>query len=333
MFISYIIEAVLATVIVLQTCWHNWKHRKVPLNTTTSTEVLRGRFVEATDTFLNNAIVFLLSLVVALFVVGLHETILYNGLITDLACYFAASALIAVASMPRRGSSQNTGFWIVLLFSVLVLIISTRLSGQYDFQAVISPDDLDPFGAGFALGYLENATYLGYSRGASEYLSQLNYTVPTGFSTSTCLVYGLIYANPQSYFINYLFASVFVQEIGYFGGLLLFFLFTVPPWPKQFIKRNKWVSRNFDTLIFWMRSMFCLFAWINMIMGLICMALWRSFEKQVTGQYYTEAQVEYGQVLALFLWAPVFATFVHIGAKQYSEGKRKLQNMYILKLR
>jgi hypothetical protein len=175
---------------------------------------------------------------------------------------------------------------------------------------VISPDDLDPFGAGFALGYLENATYLGYSTGASEYLSQLNYTVPTGFSTSTCLVYGLIYANLQSYFINYLFASVFVQEIGYFGGLLLFFLFTVPPWPKQFIKRNKWVSRNFDTLIFWMRSMFCLFAWINMIMGLICMALWRSFEKQVTGQYYTEAQVEYGQVLALFLWAPVFATFV-----------------------
>lgn len=71
---------------------------------------LRGVFVEATEVFLDNAIVFLLSLVVALLVVGIHQTIIYNGIITQLACYFATSAVVAVASMPRRGFNQHWPF-------------------------------------------------------------------------------------------------------------------------------------------------------------------------------------------------------------------------------
>jgi hypothetical protein len=58
-----------------------------------------------------------------------------------------------------------------------------------------------------------------------------------------------------------------------------------------------------------------------MFMGLICMALWRNFEKKASGIYYTEEQVGYGQVLALFLWDPVFTSFIRIDAKQYSEGR------------
>lgn len=56
-------------------------------------------------------------------------------------------------------------------------------------------------------------------------------------------------------------------------------------------------------------------------MGLVCMGLWKRFEKQTTGSANTESQVGYGQVLSLFLWTPVFTTFVQISAKQYSQCK------------
>jgi hypothetical protein len=126
MFISYIIEAVLATAIIIQTCWHNWKHRTVSLDNGTKDDTLDGRFIEAADTFLNNAIVFLLSLVVALLAVSSHETIVYNGMITKMAYYFSASAIIAVASMPRRGSGQNLALWIVLLVCLTLLVVSAK---------------------------------------------------------------------------------------------------------------------------------------------------------------------------------------------------------------
>jgi hypothetical protein len=326
MFISYIIEAVLATVIILQTCWHNWKHRKVALGNTSTSEALRGRFVEATDTFLNNGIIFLLSLVVALLVVGSHETILYNGIITDLACYFAASAIIAVASMPRRGATQNKPFWIVLLASILMLILATRLAGQYDIPSTFS-DTSDELGTEVWVGELtwQSLTSIpdeGYSYAASSYLDGLNFTAPpTSFSVSDCLLYCLFYTEPNAFFGTYLPAAVYIQEIGYLGGLLLFFLLTQVAWPKQLIMRIKWASENWDTAIFYTRSIFSLFALVNMFMALVYMDIWKRFEREATGTYYTEAQVGYGQVLALFLWAPVFATFIQISAKQYSEGK------------
>lgn len=239
MFISYITEAFLVTVIILQTCWHNWKHRNIHDNTA-SAEPLRGRFIEATDTFLDNAIVFLLSLVVALVVVGSHETVLYNGIITDIACYFAASALIAVASMPRRGSSRNWPFWGVLLICILLLIVATRLSGQYDMSGLnnsLGTSFDDEFDDEFDWLVLSLVPALPYSVGASDYLNLLNFTASSEpFTITSCLIYGLLYYPPSNlYFIDYLYASVLLQEVGYFGGILLFFLLTKIPWPRQFI--------------------------------------------------------------------------------------------------
>ncbi|KAF5513630.1 hypothetical protein CGCF413_v001106 [Colletotrichum fructicola] len=133
MFISYIIASILATLVILQTYWHNWKHRRTPLESLSSDNT-EASFVKVANTFLNTGIVLLLSLAVSLVAVASHETILYNGIITHVACYFTASATIAVASMPRRGSDRDSTFWFILLFATLLSTISMNLAGQYDVE-------------------------------------------------------------------------------------------------------------------------------------------------------------------------------------------------------
>ncbi|OHE94675.1 hypothetical protein CORC01_10076 [Colletotrichum orchidophilum] len=211
MFVSYIIEAILATFIILQTCWHNWKHREIPLENTSDIKT-QPNFVGVANAFLNTGIVLLLSLAVALLAVGSRETIFYNGIVTQMACFFAASAVIAVASVPRRGCSRSPIFWIILLFSTLMSTISMNLAGQLNTEfgdplhalSDTSPDYLD------IMLYPLLIPHLNYSIGASEFLS--------------------------------------VQK--------------------------------------------------------------------AMGAYYTEAALGYGQVLSLFMWAPVFGMLLQLGAKR-----------------
>ncbi|KXH65580.1 hypothetical protein CSAL01_10925 [Colletotrichum salicis] len=128
-FISYIIEAILATFIIIHTCWHNWIYRNTPLQSLRDEKIHSG-FIKVINAFLNTGIVLLLSMAVALLAVGSREIIFYNGVVTHMACFFAASAVIAVASVPRHGYSRDPIFWAILLFSTIMATISMNVAGQ-----------------------------------------------------------------------------------------------------------------------------------------------------------------------------------------------------------
>lgn len=91
----------------MKTCFHNWKYRETDeISRNEEKKALACQFVEATNVFLDSALVFLLSPVVALVVVGCHESVVYNGVVTNVACYIAGSALLAVAALPRKVSDR-----------------------------------------------------------------------------------------------------------------------------------------------------------------------------------------------------------------------------------
>ncbi|KAF4492628.1 hypothetical protein CGGC5_v001140 [Colletotrichum fructicola Nara gc5] len=237
MFISYIIASILATLVILQTYWHNWKHRRTPLESLSSDNT-EASFVKVANTFLNTGIVLLLSLAVSLVAVASHETILYNGIITHVACYFTASATIAVASMPRRGSDRDSTFWFILLFATLLSTISMNLAGQYDVEfdspalelADTVSDNFDSLDSLLDLQYLGFIPYLNYSTGASEYpgiQSSRPFTASTNFTAASCLIWSFLYQQGSiSYITTYLPFSLYVQEITYFFGILVLFILT-----------------------------------------------------------------------------------------------------------
>ncbi|ORY71819.1 uncharacterized protein BCR38DRAFT_493513 [Pseudomassariella vexata] len=276
MFISYILEALLASFIIVQTCWHNWRYRKLGSNTTASADTLREDFAQATDTFLDNGIVFLLSLTVALLAVGSHETIVYNGLITQLACYFSASAILAVAAIPRRGFDQRPTLWVTLIICLLLLTFVSGKVGQYDTDlGAFSDERTDKliFGIG-TLGVELKYVQIINSIGATEFFNEFGVSIPPQpFTVSSCLIWGMFYTQPVLFGDEYLFATVFVEIFGYCLGILLFILLTKIIW-------------------------------------------WRYYQQRAMGSYYTEETVGYGQVLSLFLWTSVFIAFVQIITKK-----------------
>lgn len=101
----------------------------------------------------------------------------------------------------------------------------------------------------------------------------------------------------------------------------MLFPLTKLPWLRELILKTKWIARNFHAVVLSTRCIYCLFAWVNMQLGLVCMGLWKPFEKKANVSYYIEPVVGYGQVLSPFLWTPVFTMFVQISAKQYAECK------------
>lgn len=333
MFVSYIVAAILATLVILQTCWHNWKHRRTPLESLSSNNT-EASFVKVANTFLNTGIVLLLSLAVSLVAVASHETSLYNGIITHVACYFTASATIAVASMPRRGSDRDSTFWFILLFSTLLSTISMNLAGQYDLEfdspalklADTISDNFDSFDSLVDLQYLGFIPYLNYSTGASEFpgiQSSRQFTASTNFTAASCLVWSFLYQQGSiSYITTYLPFSLYVQEIIYFFGILVFFILTRITWVRDFVLRSSWMRQHEDQVILWARLGFSFFAWLNMLLGLICITMWRRVQEEAMGSYYTEAEVGYGQVLSLFMWAPVLATILQLGTKRTRNRKK-----------
>ncbi|KAI0167299.1 hypothetical protein BJ166DRAFT_519570 [Pestalotiopsis sp. NC0098] len=325
MFISYILEAFIATIVVCQTGYHNWKSRN-SIRSNATANVPQGGFVRVRDTFLENGAVFLLSLSVALIAVGAHETIIYNGLITELACYFTASAVLAVASVPHFGAKDNPTHWVVILACLLLLTFASTISGQYDVQAIRDTgfnEDADSYTWGAAFASIQaNESYLQpYPILASSFFAEANngvLTSPKPFTVSSCLLWSIFYSPPRPYLFNYLSGSFYIQEVVYLGGILLFFLLTKVSLLHAVLFHPDWIKKHERLGVFWLRSIFCFFAWTNMILGLICLAGCRSFEDEVMGTYDTEAAVGYGQVLSLFLWMPVFITAFQVVAKPAS---------------
>jgi hypothetical protein len=222
MFVSYVLEAFIATVIILETCWHNWKYRDTDKSSQTKEEKkpLEGRFVEATNVFLDSVLVFLLSLVVALTVVGSHESVIYNGVVTNIACYVAGNALLTVAALPRKGSGRTWTFWLILLSCMLILTVVTRTSGQYlvgwgDFTSEEFLGDL------FVADWLEviERAWADQSMSATSVIDSLGHQgIPTAkkypFNDSTCLLYSLLYLPELGWMqINYLEASWMLEAI------------------------------------------------------------------------------------------------------------------------
>ncbi|KAK2756625.1 hypothetical protein CKAH01_17133 [Colletotrichum kahawae] len=327
MFVSYIIEAMLATLFILETCWHNYQSRKPPSEIGPPTEDLaRGTFYVARKAFLDNGVVFVLSLIVALLAVGSHETIVYNGLVTQLACYFSASAVIAVAAVPRRGESDSGTLWVVLMVCILLLTIASSISGQYDTAALNGPhiiqDTEAPMTAGFADILLSGVPFLQYSIGMASFLSSLEFNVRSQpFTVSSCLLWSVFISPITKFQENFTFATFYLILIGYLIGPLCFFICTKPQRVRSFVFRSRWLAKNCNSILFWARIMFSLFAWLSMCMGLICLALWRHFQMIAMGSYYPESDVGYGQVLALFLWTPVFVSLLKIIAREVPQSK------------
>ncbi|KAF3808055.1 hypothetical protein GCG54_00012634, partial [Colletotrichum gloeosporioides] len=229
MFISYIIEAMLSTLFILETCWHNYQNRKPPLETGLLAEDLaRGTFYVSRKAFLDNGVVFVLSLIVALLAVGSHETIVYNGLITQLACYFAASAVIAVAAVPRRGESDSGTLWVVLMVCILLLTIASSISGQYDTSALKGPhitQDIEaPMTAGFSDILLSSVPFLHYSVGMSSFLSSLEFNIRSQpFTVSSCLLWSVFTSPITKFQEKFTFATFYLVLIGYLIAPLCFF--------------------------------------------------------------------------------------------------------------
>jgi hypothetical protein len=91
--------------------------------------------------FLDTAIFFELSLLVAITIAGAHDPVVYNQIVCQAASFFANSALIAVASTPRSYAGRRTSFWIVLFLCMLVFSVTSYTSLQVMNQG---RDGIDP---------------------------------------------------------------------------------------------------------------------------------------------------------------------------------------------
>lgn len=337
MFISYIIEACLATFFILRSGWHNWNHRKTLFSETPNITTPARDFTKIMDAFLNTGVVLLLSLAVALAAVGSHELILYNGIVTHLVCHFTASAVIAVASLPHYGSHRHAAFWVCLIFSTLLSTIAMNVASQYDIQWNVSEDLLEAM-AGSLGDPMQLLVFkipsLQISIGASEFpgikrTSKQQRRDP--FTVAQCLLWGLLYydGDIEGFITSYLPYSFYFHEIVYFGGILLFFFLMGLRRTRRLRLRSDWMRRNETSLIFWIRCVFSVVAWMNMLMGLACIALWRHFQSVAMGSYYTEAAVGYGQVLSLFLWAPVIASILYALTKNDEYQREKTPETFL----
>ncbi|KAF9870680.1 hypothetical protein CkaCkLH20_11782 [Colletotrichum karsti] len=301
MFISYIIEACLATFFILHSCWHNWKHRQVLFSNSPASVATSEDFTRIMDIFLNTGVVLLLSLAAALVTVGSHETVLYNGVITHLACHFSASAVIAVASLPRYGSHRHPAFWVCLLCSTLLSTIAMNIASQYDLHFTMPGLSEDNFWESqLAAMQLLAVPKLQFSTGALGYpgLQQISQPDPgASFTVASCLIWGFFYydGDIEGFITSYVSFSFYFQEVIYFVGILVFFVLTLALRARTFHFWPSWIVKNKARLVFWLRCAFSFVAWMNMFMGLGCITLWRRFQSVAMGSYYSEAAVGYGQ--------------------------------------
>jgi hypothetical protein len=147
--------------------------------------------------------------------------------------------------MTCSGSSRTWTFYCVLLICILLLIVSPRLLGQHDMRGSDNLQFLDTLFDGIDWWAFIGLAYSPYSLGALGYLNSLDFIASseTPFAISSCLIYGFLYYTPLNlWVIHYLYSSVLLQEIGYFGHILLFFLLAKLPWLRRFILQNNWVS-------------------------------------------------------------------------------------------